>query len=67
MNHIKFQNFVEVSIKTKRKHKTSPSISQNNINYLPSRQEPVKVYNRNNGTRWEVCPKLTIKAPEQHH
>ena len=67
VNHIKFQNFVKVSNKTKRKCKTSPSINQNNIKYLPSRQEPVKVYSRNSGTRWEVCPKLTIKTPERHN
>ena len=35
--------------------------------YLPSRQYPAKVYSRNTGTRWEVCPKLTIKTLEKGH
>ena len=35
--------------------------------YLPSPQYPVKVYSRNTGTRWEVCPKLTIKTLEKGH
>ena len=57
---------MKFSIKTKRKQKNSPWINENNIKYLPSRQEPVKVYSRNTGTRWEVCPKLT-KTPERCH
>ena len=66
MNHIKFQNFVKISIKTKRKHNTSPSINQNNIKYLPSQQQHVKVYNRNTGTRCK-CAKLIINTPKQCH
>ena len=41
MNHIKFQNFVKVSIKTKRRRKNSPSINQNNIKY-PVNKDPSK-------------------------
>ena len=34
---------------------------------LPSRLLHVKVNNRNTRTRCEICPKLTIKIPEQRH
>ena len=34
---------------------------------VPSRYLPAKVNNRNTRTRCEICPKLTIKIPEQRH
>ena len=34
---------------------------------IPSRQLHVKVKNRNNRTRCELCSKITIKIPERHH
>ena len=64
MNHIKFQNVVNFSIKRKRKYKTSPHVNEKDIKYLPSRQETVKVYSKNTGRRKKVCPKLIIKTPE---
>ena len=67
MNHIKFQNVVNFSIKTKRKYKTSPPVSQKDIKYLPSRQEAVKVYSKNTGRRKKVCPILIIKTPERRN
>ena len=59
MNHIKFQNFLKVSGKMKRQRKTSPSVNQNNIEYLPSRQERVKVYMNKVGSMSKVNNKDT--------
>ena len=63
INHIKFQNIVNFSIKTKRIYKTSPSVNQKDIKYVPSWQEAIKVYSKNTGTRKKVCQKLIIKTP----
>ena len=53
----------------KRKLKTLGSINYSHLickNY-PAGIYLLKVNNRNNRTRCEICLKLTIKTPERHH